>query len=455
MISVEKDSSNPNSKKPNLSTAAIWNMSIGFLGIQMGFALQNGNASRILLNFGANVEELSWFWIVAPLTGMIVQPIIGKMSDNTWTKLGRRRPYFLLGAFLAAIGLFLLPNAGSFAKFLPVLWVGAGFLMLMDASFNIAMEPFRALVGDKLNSSQRTKGFSIQTVLIGIGAVLGSWLPYILSEWFGIDKTAEIGSVPANVVWSFIIGGLSLLVCIIFTTFTTPEYSPAETLTFELQSEQEIKSSNIFSDILNMPKTMKQLGLVQFFSWFGLFSMWVYTSSAISQHLFGLPESDKSSEAFNDAGNWTGIIFGVYNGVSAIYAFILPKIAERIGRKKTHAYSLIFGGLGLISIYFAPNKEFLIFSMIGVGMAWGSILAMPYAILGGALQAKKMGVYMGIFNLFITIPQIFNAIIGGLILKHFFNGHAIYSLILGGVCFLFAAFSVQFVEDKDEIIIDE
>ena len=455
MISVEKDSSNPNSKKPNLSTAAIWNMSIGFLGIQMGFALQNGNASRILLNFGANVEELSWFWIVAPLTGMIVQPIIGKMSDNTWTKLGRRRPYFLLGAFLAAIGLFLLPNAGSFTKFLPVLWVGAGFLMLMDASFNIAMEPFRALVGDKLNSSQRTKGFSIQTVLIGIGAVLGSWLPYILSEWFGIDKTAEIGSVPNNVVWSFIIGGLSLLACIIFTTFTTPEYSPAETLTFELQSEQEIKSSNIFSDILNMPKTMKQLGLVQFFSWFGLFSMWVYTSSAIGQHIFGLPESDKSSEAFNDAGNWTGIIFGVYNGVSAIYAFILPKIAEKIGRKKTHAYSLIFGALGLISIYFAPNKEFLIFSMIGVGMAWGSILAMPYAILGGALQAKKMGVYMGIFNLFITIPQIFNAIIGGLILKHFFNGHAIYSLILGGVCFLLAAFSVQFVEDKDETIIDE
>jgi len=452
MTSIEKKSSN--SKKPNLSTSAIWNMSIGFLGIQMGFALQNGNASRILLNFGANVEELSWFWIVAPLTGMIVQPIIGKMSDNTWTKLGRRRPYFLLGAGLAAIGLFLMPNAGSFTKFFPALWVGAVFLMLMDASFNIAMEPFRALVGDKLNSSQRTKGFSIQTVLIGIGAVLGSWLPYILSEWFGIAKTAEIGFVPANVVWSFIIGGLTLLACILYTVGTTKEYTPAETLTFEAQSEEEIKNSNILSDILNMPKTMKQLGLVQFFSWFGLFSMWVYTSSAIAQHIFILPASDKSSEAFNDAGNWTGLIFGVYNGVSAIYAFLLPLIAERIGRKKTHAISLLFGALGLISIYFAPNKEFLIFSMIGVGMAWGSILAMPYAILGGALPAKKMGVYMGIFNLFITIPQIFNAIIGGLILKHFFNGQAIYSLVLGGLCFIFASISVILVDDKEETIIN-
>ena len=216
---------------------------------------------------------------------------------------------------------------------------------------------------------------------------------------------------------------------IIYTISTTKEYSPSETLNFDPTSEEAVIHNNILSDILNMPKTMKQLGFVQFFSWFGLFSMWVYTSSAISQHIFGLPSSDKSSEAFNDAGNWTGIIFGIYNGVSAIYAFLIPKIAEKIGRKKNHAASLLFGALGLISIYFAPNKEFLIFSMIGIGMAWGSILAMPYAILRGAVPMKKMGVYMGIFNLFITIPQIFNAIIGGLILKYFFNGHAIYSLL--------------------------
>jgi maltose/moltooligosaccharide transporter len=439
-------------KKPNLSNASIWNMSVGFLGIQMGFALQNGNASRILSNFGADVHELSWFWVVAPLTGMIVQPIIGKMSDKTWTKLGRRKPYFLFGAILAAIGLILMPNAGSFAKYLPALWVGAGFLMIMDASFNVAMEPFRALVGDKLNTFQRTKGFSIQTVLIGIGAVLGSWLPYILAEWFGISKTADAGSVPLNVIFSFFLGAAILLISILWTVFKTSEYTPEQTSAFEDSIEDSPTSSNIFDDIINMPKTMKQLGVVQFFSWFGLFSMWVYTTSALAQHIYGLPTNDNSSERYNDAGNWVGIIFGVYNAVSAFYAFLLPKIASKVGRKKTHTYSLLLGALGLFSIYFAPNKEFLIFSMIGVGIAWGSILAMPYAILGGALPPHKMGVYMGIFNLFITVPQILNAIVGGILVKYIFNNQAIYSLILGGFCFVIAALFVNFVDDSDEII---
>ncbi|MCP9768131.1 MFS transporter [Lacihabitans sp. LS3-19] len=428
-------------------------MSLGFLGIQMGFALQNGNASRILLNFGADVHQLSWFWVVAPLTGMIVQPIIGKMSDNTWTSLGRRRPFFLVGAILAAIGLLLMPNAGSFTKYLPALWVGAGFLMIMDASFNVAMEPFRALVADKLNSSQRTKGYAIQTALIGIGAVVGSWLPYVLTNWFGFNEITPEGTVPSNVIWSFVIGALFLLATIIWTISTTPEYTPQELKSFE-DDEEEVheESTNILADILAMPKTMKQLGVVQFFSWFGLFSMWVYTTSAVAQHIYGLPTEDHSSAMFNKAGDWVGIIFGVYNGVSAIYAFILPSIAKKIGRKRTHAFSLICGALGLISIYFAPNENFLLFSMIGVGIAWGSILAMPYAILGGALPAKKIGVYMGIFNLFITIPQILNAILGGIFVKYFFNDKAIYALILGGVCFLIAAISVNFVEDKDEVV---
>lgn len=451
MASSGSISNNTSTEKPNLSTAAIWNMSLGFLGIQMGFALQNGNASRILLNFGADVHQLSWFWIVAPLTGMIVQPIIGKMSDNTWTSLGRRRPFFLVGAILAALGLFLMPNAGSFTKYLPALWVGAGFLMIMDASFNVAMEPFRALVADKLNSRQRTKGYAIQTALIGIGAVVGSWLPYILTNWLGFDAPAAEGEVPSNVIWSFIIGGLFLLGTIIWTISTTPEYSPEELKHFD-EVEESQESSNILADILTMPKSMIQLGVVQFFSWFGLFSMWVYTTSAVAQHIYGLPESDHSSAMFNKAGDWVGIIFGVYNAVSAVFAFVLPSIARKYGRKKTHAFSLIAGAVGLISIYFAPNENYLLLSMIGVGIAWGSILAMPYAILGGALPAHKIGVYMGIFNLFITIPQILNAIIGGLLVKHLFGGQAIFALILGGICFIIAAISVNFVEDKDEIV---
>lgn len=444
-------STQSSTSKPNLSNISIWNMSLGFLGIQMGFALQNGNASRILMNFGADVHELSWFWIVAPLTGMIVQPIIGKMSDNTWTKLGRRRPFFLVGAILAAIGLFLMPNAGSFTAYLPALWVGAGFLMIMDASFNVAMEPFRALVGDKLNSDQRTKGFAIQTVLIGIGAVIGSWLPYILAEWFGISKSAEAGSVPMNVILSFIIGGVTLLVTIIWTITTTPEYSPEVLKSFETETVIEEKT-NILHDIINMPKTMKQLGLVQFFSWFALFSMWVYTTSAVAQHIYGLDPTDNSSDKFNEASNWVGIIFGVYNAVSAVYAFLLPKISKAIGRKKTHAYSLLCGAAGLISIYFVSDPNYLIFSMVGVGIAWGSILAMPYAILGGAIAPNKMGVYMGIFNLFITIPQIFNALVGGLFVRYFFNDNTVYSLILGGICFILAAIFVNFVDDKDELV---
>ncbi len=451
MASSGSISKNTSSKKPNLSTASIWNMSLGFLGIQMGFALQNGNASRILLNFGADVHQLSWFWIVAPLTGMIVQPIIGKMSDNTWTKLGRRRPFFLVGAILAALGLFLMPNAGSFTKYLPALWVGAGFLMIMDASFNVAMEPFRALVADKLNSAQRTKGYAIQTALIGIGAVVGSWLPYILTNWLGFDAPAAEGEVPSNVIWSFIIGGLVLLGTIIWTISSTPEYSPEELRSFD-EVEEIQESSNILADIMVMPKTMLQLGLVQFFSWFGLFCMWVNTVPAIAQHIYGLPKSDHSSLMFNDAGDWVGILFGLYNGISAIYAFILPTLAKKISRKKTHAFSLVAGAIGLISIYFAPNEYWLLLSMIGIGIAWGSILAMPYAILGGVLPVHKIGVYMGIFNLFITIPQIISSISGGFLIKYLFGGQAILMLILGGICFLIAAISVNFVEDKDEIV---
>jgi maltose/moltooligosaccharide transporter len=448
MASGASFSVSKSSLKPALSSSSIWNMSMGFFGIQMGFALQNGNASRILSNLGADVHELSWFWIVAPLTGMIVQPIIGKWSDKTWTSLGRRRPFFLAGAILAAIGLFLLPNAGQFTQFLPALAFGALFLMLMDASFNVAMEPFRALVTDKLNDAQRTKGYAIQTVLIGIGAVLGSWLPYILKNFFGFSGEAPQGQVADNVVYSFYIGGLGLLLAIFWTIYTTKEYSPEENKAMGIEHEEETHS-NILSDISSMPLTMKQLGYVQFFSWFGLFSMWVYTHSAVAQHIYHLPATDTHSSEYNAAGDWIGIVFGIYNAVSALYAFFIPAIAKKYGRRNTHAISLLFGAIGLISIYFAPNKEFLILSMIGVGIAWGSILSMPYAMLGSSLPVKKIGVYMGIFNLFITLPQILNAIIGGLLVKYLFGDKPIYSLILGGICFIIAALFTRKVENAE------
>jgi len=441
-------------EKRRLGFWEIWNLSFGFLGIQMGFALQNANASRVLQIFGADIHELSWFWIVAPLTGLIVQPIVGHYSDRTWTKLGRRRPFFLTGALLASIGLVLMPNADMFTGFMPALWVGAGMLMIMDASFNIAMEPFRALVADLLPSDQRTLGFSVQTILIGIGAVIGSWLPYVLTNWFGIANTAEPGKVPLSLMLSFIIGAIVLIITILITVFTTKEYSPEEmALINDFELEENIEESsllNIFTDFKNMPVTMRQLSWVQFFSWFGLFGMWVFTTPAIAHHVYGLSLEDTHSATYQNAGDWVGILFGVYNAMSAVYAFFLPAIAKKFGRKKTHAFSLVIGGLGLLSIYFAPNENWLILSMLGVGVAWASILAMPYAILAGSIPPRKMGVYMGIFNFFIVIPQIINALIGGPLVKYVYGGDPIYALVVSGVSFLIAAMLVSKVKDVDD-----
>jgi maltose/moltooligosaccharide transporter len=450
-------------EKRRLSFWEIWNMSFGFLGIQMGFALQNANASRILQIFGADVHELSWFWIIAPLMGLIVQPIIGHYSDKTWGRYGRRKPYFLVGAILASIGLVLMPQAEIFIAFLPALWVGAGMLMIMDASFNIAMEPFRALVGDNLRTDQRTLGFSVQTALIGFGAVIGSWLPYALNNWFGVSNESSDGGVPFNLILSFIIGAAVLVISILVTVISTKEYSPEELDSFEKEKvEQEIISKtkekdstsllDIFDDFRKMPTTMRQLSWVQFFSWFGLFGMWVFATPAIAQHIYGLPYTDSSSASYQDAGDWIGILFGVYNLISAFYAFALPYIAKKVGRKRTHAMSLIIGGLGLISIYIMPDKNWLIISMIGVGIAWASILAMPYAILAGSISPKKMGVYMGIFNFFIVIPQIINALIGGPLVKYAYDNHAIFALMMSGVSFLIAASLVYKVKDVDDVV---
>lgn len=450
-------------KKRTLGFWEIWNMSFGFLGIQMGFALQNANASRILQIFGADVHELSWFWLIAPFMGLIVQPIIGHYSDNTWTRFGRRKPFFLLGAVLASIGMVLIPQADFMIAILPALWVGAGMLMIMDASFNIAMEPFRALVADNLSDEQTTKGFSIQTALIGIGAVIGSWLPWMLSNWFGFAKTSTEGSVPENLLWSFIIGAMVLVGSILVTIFTTKEYSPEELQQFEdakngadiiiVEGEQpKAKLTDIFEDFKRMPETMRQLSWVQFFSWFALFGMWVFAVPAIAQHVYGLPAGDSSSEQYQEAGNWVGILFGIYNGVSAIVAFILPVIAKRISRKKTHAYALFAGGLGLILIYFTSSAYGLILPMILIGIAWASILSMPYAMLAGSITPKKMGVYMGIFNFFIVIPQIINGIIGGPLVKYAYDNQAIFALVVSGISLIIAGLLSFRIKDKLDVI---
>ena len=425
-------------KKPQLSFWQIWNMSFGFLGIQFGFALQNANASSILLTFGADIHHLSWFWLVAPITGMVIQPIIGYFSDKTWNKLGRRRPYFLAGAILTSTALILMPNAPHFATSIAPMFIGGGMLMIMDASINISMEPFRALVADKLPDEQHALGFSMQTLLIGIGAVIGSWLPYMLGNWFGVSKEASGGMIPDNVTYSFYFGAFVLISSIIWTIVRTPEYPP------EFYEEED--EDNTTKEKFTIPKKMWQLLIVQFFSWFALFSMWVYTTPTVAQHFFNTV--DPNSADFKEAANWVGILFGVYNGVSAMIALSLPKIAGKIGRKRTHAIALTLGGLSFLSFAIIPNYQLLIIPMIGIGIAWGSILAMPYAMLANSLPAKKMGMFMGLFNMSITIPQIVNGIFGGLILKYAFGDDPIMSIYMAGVLMIFGAASTLLINDK-------
>jgi maltose/moltooligosaccharide transporter len=436
--------------KPKMSVLQIIFMSFGFLGIQFGFALQNGNTSRILRSFGADVEQLPMFWIVAPLVGMIVQPIIGHYSDRTWNKFGRRKPYFLVGAILSSIALVVLPNSSLLTSVLPVLWMGAGMVMIMDASFNVSMEPFRALVADNLPESQRTSGFAIQTFLIGIGAVVGSALPSILAQ-VGFSQEAGVTGVADNIRYSFYIGAVVFMAAILVTVFFSKEYPPEQYAQYHGQADTDIKEKSslldIFTDFKNMPRTMKQLGLVQFFSWFALFSMWVFTTDAVATHVYGLTGEYSKSIEYNTAGNVVSSAFGVYNLVAAVYALCLPLLAKFLGRKGTHAFSLMAGGLGLLSIYFIKDPAMLTYSMIGVGLAWASILAMPYVILSGSIPAGKLGIYMGIFNFFITLPQIVNGIFGGFIVKHFYNGQSIYAIVLAGFLLICAAVSVLFVYD--------
>lgn len=432
-------------EKPRLNFWQIWNMSFGFLGIQFGFALQNANVSRIFETLGASIDEIPILWIAAPVTGLVVQPIIGYMSDRTWGKLGRRRPFFLIGAILASIALFIMPNS-------PYLWVAAGMLWIMDASINISMEPFRALVADKLPSSQRTMGFAVQSFFIGTGAIIASALPYIFTNWLDISNTAEAGVIPESVRYSFYVGGIIFFVAVAYTVFTTEEYPPEDMEAFKKRKAEEkgfLKGvAEIFKSFAGMPKTMVQLAFVQYFSWFALFAMWIYTTSSVAHHIYGAEST--TSAVYNEGADWVGVLFAVYNGFAAITAFLLPAIAKRTSRKTVHMISLIIGGLGLLSFYVIKDPNVLLISMLAIGLAWASILAMPYAILAGSLPSDKMGVYMGIFNFFIVIPQITAAAILGYIVKNFFDNDAIYALIIGGISMIIAGILVLFVNDVDE-----
>ncbi len=469
--------SNP---KPERSFWQIWNMCFGFLGIQFGFALQNANVSRILQTLGANVEQIPALWIAAPFTGLLVQPIIGYLSDRTWNRFGRRRPYFFAGAVLATIALLAMPNA-------PTLWVAAGLLWIMDASFNVSMEPFRAFVGDQLPPQQRPLGYAMQSVFIGVGAVVASFLPYALTH-IGVANTAPAGQVPHSVMYAFYAGAAVLLGAMLWTILSTREYPPEQLESFAdahvnetpvavgdawkvgtlflalgalmleliqhyaLEKELYLLAGGllgfgvlfvwlsrttsqgalrqIMGDLYGMPRPMRRLNWVQFFSWFAMFAMWINTTPAVAQHFYG--SNDPTSAAYNEGANWAGVLMGTYNGVGVLAAIVIPLLVRACGLRMSHLINLWLGGLGLLSFLLIRDPHWLIASMAGVGFAWASILSLPYAMLSDNLPAAKMGIYMGIFNFFIVIPQLMAASVLGVLLKLFFHNQPIWALGLGG-----------------------
>jgi maltose/moltooligosaccharide transporter len=436
-------------EKPQLTFWQIWNVSFGFLGVQFGFALQNANASRILSNLGADLHSLSLFWLVAPTMGLLVQPLVGAASDKTWTRLGRRRPFILAGAVISMLAMFLMPNAPYIIKVGTVgaLIFGAVMLALMDASFNVTFQPFRALVADMTPEKQRNLGYSVQSLLINVGAVIGSALPFILTAFGASNKTGQ-GEVPLSVIWSFYIGGTILLLSVLITVFRTKEYPPKEFEQYNnISQEDKTKRESFWKLLVKMPKTMRQLAVVQLFSWFPLFLMWVYSTPAIAQHYWNTPIGDSSSEAYNEAGNWVGICFAAYSLFAALFSIVIPYCIKLSSRKVVYSLALVCGGIGYISTYFFHNQYLLLFSMLGIGFAWAAILSLPYAILSGSLPAKRMGVYMGLFNLTVVIPQIISGLFSGFILKNFFHQQAIYVLVFAGVIMILGSIAVPFVKD--------
>ena len=434
-------------KMPRLSMGQIFNISFGFLGVQIGYSLQSGNTSRILSALGANVDHLSYFWLAAPIAGLVVQPIIGMSSDRVWTRFGRRLPFIFWGAVISALAMFFMPNSEHFASWMVPVLFGAFMLLFMDCSFNVTMQPFRALVGDMVSEEQRNIGYSIQSFLINAGAIVGSLLPFILN-WAGVANVPSPGNkVAPTVIWSFYFGGACLLLSVLWTVFTTKEYAPKEYAEYHGFNKDEQPKMSFMEIVKTTPTTMWQLGVVQFFSWFALFMMWVFTTQGLAENVWHTLPGDSTSAAFNDAGNWVGVIFAAYSLFAAIYSGFMGNIANKFGRKPTYLWSLLLGGLGLLSMVFIHDKYTLFISMIGVGIAWAAILAMPYAILSAVLPADKMGVYMGIFNATITIPQIAAGILGGVLLT-LVHGHAIAMLGIAGVSMIIAAFSVIMVKEK-------
>ncbi|MBU6296851.1 MAG: MFS transporter [Alphaproteobacteria bacterium] len=491
-------------KKPRLNFWQLWNMSFGYVGIQFGFALQNANVSRIFETLGARIENIPILWIAAPISGLLIQPIIGYMSDKTWNRLGRRKPYFLAGALLSSLALLFMPNA-------PALWVAAGMLWIMDASINVTMQPFRAFIGDMLPDDQRTQGFAVQTFFIGASSVVASMMPYLLTNWLHVANTAPAGEIPPSVKLSFYIGGVTFLATVLWTIATVREYSPEEQKRFAGQDDARgapqisLNTSScyrqggllvaagflltylvyalgwylglyilsvgliaygvlqilaarrhargktgglveIIADLRNMPRTMRQLALVTTLTWFALFAMFIYATPAVTSYHFG--STDPTSPLYNDGANWVGVLMAVYNGVAALVAFLLPPLARRLGRVSTHVICLAIGGLGLISMYLFKDPELLLISMMAVGIAWASLLTLPYAILSSAVSHDKMGVYMGMFNLFLVIPQILASAVLGLLVRTVFHDEAIYAIVLGGVAMVLSSILMTFVDDS-------
>lgn len=439
-------------QKPRLSFWQIWNMSFGFLGIQFGWGLQLGNMSGIYEKLGANPDQLPILWLAAPLTGLIIQPIIGSMSDRTWGRLGRRRPYFLVGALLASVALFFMPTSSS-------LWMAAGLLWILDASINVSMEPFRAFVADKLNADQRTTGFVMQSFFIGLGATFAGWLPLAFRR-FGVAGNTASG-IPLTIKYAFQIGAAAFLLAVLWTVFTTREYPPEDMEAFERMRREKRGLAAGLSEILTalreMPRTMRQLAPVQIFTWLGLFCMWLFYVPAVARHVFGAV--DPQSEAYTHGVEWGGFAMSFMNITCFAVAFLLPKLAKATSRKTVHALCLICGALGLLSVYFISSPWMLVVSMVGVGIAWASILSMPYAILSGALPAARMGVYMGVFNFFIVIPEITQALTFGPLIRGIFGANnprsPLYVVLVGGCFMLLAALLVMRVRDVADLDVPE
>jgi maltose/moltooligosaccharide transporter len=412
----------------------IWNMSFGFLGIQFGWGLQMANMSAIYEYLGARPDQIPMLWLAAPLTGLIVQPIVGHMSDRTWGRLGRRRPYFLAGALLSSAAFVLMPNASA-------LWMAAGLLWILDASINVGMEPFRAFVADLLPEQQRTRGFAMQSLFIGLGAVVASALPWLLTNALGLASSSGAGTIPLNVKLSFYAGAVAFLGAVLWTIVSTAEHPPEDLEAFRRMQREKAgvraAGAEILLGIRDMPRTMRQLALVQVATWLGLFCMWLYFPVAVARDVLGAP--DEASALYREGVEWGGVCFATYSAVCFAFSFALPGLARRLGRRRTHAACLTAGALGLLSVGVIHEKELLLASMAGVGIAWASILSMPYALLAGALPAERTGLYMGIFNFFIVLPEIAASLGFGWVMAHLLGNDRLAAVLAGGVFMLLAA----------------